>query len=358
MKLEKRNWIEGLLITLLILLIIFMLGKVSTFFVGFFSITKKVLTPFLLGLIIAYLLNPVVGFLSRHHFPRSVAIILIYTIFFLFIAFVIINFGPVFSRQFRELSEKIPGLMEMYQNWMARVRLKQAAQPYSLHSGVAQTMRTMEIAVKGYVDGLFTGMQGLLDKLLLIAIVPFVVFYLLKDMKPFQRGFLLMIPRSHRLKVTRILHEVNLALEQYVRGQLTVCGVIAVIVYLAYFFIRLPYAVVFATLVAVTNIIPYIGPFIGAVPALLFALTISWKTAVYVAGINVVVQILEGNVFSPLIVGRSLHLHPLLIIFAVMVGGEIAGIPGLILAVPVVAAGKVILQHVWPRYRRRPDVPD
>jgi predicted PurR-regulated permease PerM len=351
MKLERKKWIEWLTLILLVLLVIYTTGKVSGFIKDILVGIKKLVTPFFIGLIIAYLLNPIVNALNKRHFPRSVAILLIYSLFFLFIAFIVINFGPVLERQYQDFGKKLPALLNTYRSWVNHIRIQQQAQPFSLHSGMAETVRTMEAAVTTYITGLYTGVDDLVDKLMLILIVPFVVFYLLKDMRSIQRGVLLLIPFKHRLEVMRTLRDMNVALGRYIRGQLMVCAVLGVVVYFAYFFINLPYAILFATLMALTNIIPYLGPFIGAVPAILFAITVSWKMALSVVIINVVVQLLEGNVFSPLIVGKSLNIHPLAIILSVMVGGEIAGIAGLIFAVPFVAIVKVIIAHMYPHFQ-------
>lgn len=345
-RLLESRWLYGGVTALLVFGVIYLAGMVSPFFLAVLMIVKKVLAPFFLGLVVAYLLNPIVTFLTHRHFPRGLAIFLIYTLFLLFVAFVIINGGPVLIRESRELSEKLPELMFTYREWIGRVQIQQAGSPLPLHSGLTNGLRQMEIAMSGYVAGLFTDMEDWLDKLLLVMLIPFIVFYMLKDMKPMQRGALLLVPRRHRPTVQRILHDIDHALGQYIRGQLIVCAVVGVLAYAGYFFIDLPYAGVFALLVAVTNIIPYIGPFFGAIPAILFALTVSWKVALYATIVNLIIQVLEGNIVSPFIVGRSLHLHPLFIILAVTIGGEVAGLAGLIFAVPVVACLKVVIQHV------------
>jgi predicted PurR-regulated permease PerM len=345
-RITRSNWLYFLVVLLLLLAIIFMLGKVGVFFIGITRIIKKVLTPFFFALIIAYLLNPIVTFLTERRFPRGVAVFLIYSLFFLFLLFLIVNAGPVLAREYKELSTKLPDLVDTYRDWIGRVRIQQARTPFSLHGGLTTGIQKVEIAMTNYVNGLFTGMDSLLEKIMLVLLIPFIVFYMLKDMKPMQKGALLLVPRRHRPKVRRMLHDINTALGHYVRGQLIVCGVIGLLAYGGYFFIGLPYAIVFASFVALTNIIPYIGPVFGAAPAILFAFTISWKMALYALIINGIIQVLEGNIVSPLIVGKSLHMHPLLIILSVMVGGEIAGIAGLILAVPIVASLKVVVQHI------------
>src|SRR5690606_11755099 len=151
----------------------------------------------------------------------------------------------------------------------------------------------------------------------------------------------------------RMLLDIDRALGQYIRGQLIVAVIVGALAYLGYWLIGMPYALLLAGIVSIFNIVPYIGPFFGAAPAILMAATVSWKMVLYVVIVNTIVQILEGNVVSPQVVGRTLHMHPLSIILALLIGGELAGIVGLILAVPCLAVLKVILQHVRQYYLRR-----
>ncbi|MGZ4106239.1 MAG: AI-2E family transporter, partial [Tumebacillaceae bacterium] len=123
--------------------------------------------------------------------------------------------------------------------------------------------------------------------------------------------------------------------------------------YIGLLIIGMPYALLLSLIVALTNIIPYIGPFIGAAPAILLALTVSPMMALKVLIVNLIIQQLEGNFISPLLIGRSLKMHPMLIILAILLGGEMFGMVGLIVAIPVVAVGKVLLQHLVLHYMKR-----
>jgi predicted PurR-regulated permease PerM len=149
------------------------------------------------------------------------------------------------------------------------------------------------------------------------------------------------------------MKDIDQALGNYIRGQFLVCLIVGILAYIGYWIIGMPYPLLLASVVAVFNIIPYLGPFFGAAPAILMAFMVSWKMVLFVVIVNTICQILEGNVISPQVVGRTLHMHPLLIIFALLVGGEIAGVIGLILAVPLFAVMKVILQHFFAYYVKR-----
>jgi predicted PurR-regulated permease PerM len=147
-----------------------------------------------------------------------------------------------------------------------------------------------------------------------------------------------------------------MALGSYIRGQFIVSLCIGVLAYIGYLIIGMPYPLLMAGFVSLFDIIPYLGPFFGALPALIVASTISWKMVMLVVIVNTLCQSMESNVLSPQVVGRSMHMHPLTIIFVLLVGGELAGVVGMILAVPFYAAMKVVVQHVFAYYIRRKTV--
>lgn len=143
----------------------------------------------------------------------------------------------------------------------------------------------------------------------------------------------------------RFLLDVDDSLGDYIRGQLLVCLILGAVAGITFWIFGLPYPLILGLISGITNVIPYFGPFIGAVPALLIAMTISVKAVLVVVITVFVLQFLEGNVLSPFIVGRSLKMHPVVIMLALLAGGELAGIVGMILAVPAAAVLKVMMIH-------------
>jgi predicted PurR-regulated permease PerM len=121
---------------------------------------------------------------------------------------------------------------------------------------------------------------------------------------------------------------------------------VGVLATLGFWIIDLPYPLVLGLIAGLTNIIPYFGPLLGAVPAVVVALSMNVNTLIFTLLVILIIQLVEGNLLSPYIMGRSIHIHPLFIIFALLVGGEVAGIPGLILAVPVLTCLKVIISEI------------
>ncbi|MED4585583.1 AI-2E family transporter [Brevibacillus choshinensis] len=312
----------------------------------FLHLLEEVLVPVVVGLIIAYLLHPIVEVLERRRVPRLMAVLLIYGSFVLIIAVAVVNAIPIFTKQLVELSDDLPRLSEWYYKWMSEWEAHKYFLPDSISHGVDRVIVQSHERMSHSVTQLVNNARNSVGKVLAYAVVPFIAFYLLKDMKELHEAGMSIVPRAYRKQVLSVLRDINESLGNYIHGQMMVALIVGVFAYLGYWLVGMPYPFVLATFVCLTNIIPYIGPLIGAAPAVVVALTISTKMLLFVLAVNIVIQVVEGNILSPNIVGRSLHLHPLLIIMALLAGEAIGGIIGLIVAVPVLAVCKVIISRV------------
>mgnify|MGYP002621689917 CR=1 FL=1 len=350
----RSRLLTGLVYALLGLAVLYMLQLLRPMIAGAYAFLRAVLAPFLIALIISYVLNPVVNLLHARKVPRTAAVLLIYAVFFTALTVILVNLIPMLMKQLRELNEHLPGLTYRAQNLMEDMR-DSGWMPRSVREGFNEAFRRLEEQIARTVGGVLESVDETVNVLFVAFIVPFLVFYMLKDFQLLERTALKVVPEKHRRHTVKMLVDIDAALGSYIRGQLLVCLCVGVLAYLGYLLIGMPYALLLAGLVAVFNVIPYLGPFFGAAPAIVAASTVSLKMMLLVAAVNLAVQILEGNVISPQVVGRSLHMHPLLIIFVLLVGGELAGIAGLILAVPAYAALKVVAQHLWIYYRSRRD---
>ncbi|GBF73863.1 AI-2E family transporter [Paenibacillus sp. 598K] len=334
------------------LVAVLLLLQLKPVLIAVYSFVKAVFGPFVLAMIISYVLNPVVGALSDRRVPRGVAVMLIYVVFLAAIAVLLMHMVPLLIRQLDELNNHMPELTLRAQSLYKQMN-QLSFLPQGLREGIEQSLIQLERKASAAILDFANNIGAVLDALFIAFIIPFLAFYMLKDLDVFERTVMTYVPRSHRQGVVRMLKEIDEALGSYIRGQVLVCLLVGLLAYLGYWIVGLPYPFLLAGIVAVFNIIPYVGPFFGAAPALIMAATISWKMVLLVLAVNLICQVLEGNVISPQVVGRTLHMHPLFIIFALLVGGEAAGILGMILAVPIFAALKVIVQHVFSYYIRR-----
>lgn len=313
---------------------------------------RTVLTPFIVALIISYVLNPIVNRLTGRKMPRTIAILLIYAVFLLILGVLLLNLIPIVETQMIELNEHIPKMTAKAETMVTSLS-DHPLLPEGVRQGIEQSLKRLENSLSAAISQYIDRIGSTLSMLLVAFIIPFLAFYILKDFKLIEKSVITFVPSSHRKSIIRMLLDIDRALGQYIRGQLLVAVIVGALAYLGYWLIGMPYALLLAGIVSVFNIVPYIGPFFGAAPAILMAATVSWKMVLYVVIVNTLVQILEGNVVSPQVVGRTLHMHPLTIILALLIGGELAGIVGLILAVPCLAVLKVIVQHVRQYYIRR-----
>ncbi|GAB6929417.1 AI-2E family transporter [Paenibacillus sp. JCM 10914] len=350
-RLTESKWFRFLVWLMLGLICLYFIWLLRPLFMDVYRFLKAILAPFLIAMIISYVLNPIVCMLSDRKVPRSMAVLLIYAVFLTSLAVILINMIPMLIRQLEELNEHLPELTMNAQSLMSN--LDSRLLPPGVRTGMNNWFFQMEGRLAGGISAFMDNIGNTINVLFNILIVPFLIFYILKDFEVFQRTAVSYLPRTHRKSIVTLLKEIDTALGNYVRGQFLVCLIIGVFAYVGYIIIGMPYALLLASIVAVFNIIPYLGPFLGAAPALIMASTISWKMVLLVAVVNMICQTLESNVISPQVVGRKLHMHPLLIIFALLVGGELAGTVGLILAVPVFAVIMVLLQHFFNYFVRR-----
>ncbi|XEC97689.1 AI-2E family transporter [Paenibacillus tarimensis] len=350
-KFTNRKPFAILMYIIMGLLALYLLLLVKPIFMNIYGFLKVVLAPFIIAMIISYVLNPIVNLLADRKVPRSIAVLLIYAVFCGAITVVLMNVIPMVIEQMEQLNKHAPEFTMQAEKLMKN--LNNSFLPDSVRTGITHSLQELEKRLSEAVFSFLNNIGAMLNALFIAFIIPFLAFYILKDFEVFERTVITYVPRSHRKSTVRLFKDIDEALGSYIRGQFLVCLIVGLLAYIGYWLIGLPYALLMAGLVAVFNIIPYLGPFFGAAPALLVASTISVKMMLLVVMVNTVCQMLEGNVISPQVVGRTLHMHPLSIIFALLVGGELAGIIGMILAVPIFAAMKVVLQHIFAYYVRR-----
>lgn len=350
-RLMKSRLFVWLVYIIMGLLALYLLLLVKPIFMHLYAFLKAILAPFIIAMIVSYVLNPIVTLLHERKVPRTAAVLLIYAVFCAALAVILVNLIPMFKEQMDQLNRHVPDLTIRAESLVTD--LNNSFLPDSIREGLNKSIFQMEKKLSETVTHFINNIGSVVNAVFIAFIIPFLAFYILKDFDLFERTVITYVPKSHRKHTVRLLKDIDSALGSYIRGQFIVCIIVGILAYIGYIIIGVPYPLLLASVVAITNIIPYLGPFFGAAPALLVASTISLKMVLLVAIVNMSCQVLEGNVVSPQVVGRTLHIHPLAIIFALLVGGEVAGIVGMILAVPIFAALKVIVQHIFAYYVRR-----
>ncbi len=334
------------LTVLAVLLCIYLFGQIRGFIYDIWGILRALVIPFLVALIITYLLEPLVNLLTARKVPRGVAIIVIYCAFILLMVVAVLNAIPMVNRQIAQLGQHLPALIAQADHWLDELTRRKQYLPEAVRKGIESSLQQSEQHLTQYAAGALTMLSGTINVLFIAFTIPFLAFYMLKDAKAIGRGIVKLSPERYRDDVKRTLRGIDQTLGSYVRGQLLVMLAVGVLTYAGLLVVRMPYSLLLALFLALSDLIPYIGPVIGAAPAVLLALAISPQMAMKVLIVIVIVQQAEGNLLSPQIMGRSLKLHPMAIVAALLIGGEVGGMLGLLVAVPVLAVLKVVWQNV------------
>lgn len=348
-KVTSVEWLVRLTIVLLLFLCFYLLIKLKPIWGPILDVIWAGLTPFFIAALFTYLLHPIVEGLHRHKVPRPLAILLIYVVFFGGLAFALVKGVPSLIVQLKELDDEIPKYVRMYRHLIQEFYHHTANLPETVHDHFRGVLHKAEVYVNSLIKKIINVLMGLAKHILTIFVVPVLVFYFLNDYPRIQKATAAVVPRKWHERGKRMLKDIDESLGNYIRGQFFVCLFLGVIAVLVFWLLKLPYFVLLGTIVGLTDIIPYFGPILGFIPVALVAATVSWKMILYVLGFTIVLHFVEGNFLSPLIVGKSLHMHPIVIIFALFIGGEVGGLLGLLLAVPAFAVIRVIFLHLRGR---------
>ncbi|EIT85289.1 putative permease [Fictibacillus macauensis ZFHKF-1] len=340
------QWMQWLSIVLLLFLCSWLLLLLAPYGSGLLNVLRSVGIPFLLALFLAYLLHPLVEWLHHHGMPRTPAILCIYLLFFGGLAFGLYKGIPQLIVQLRELMESLPLIVHSYEDGLAFIDHHTSHFPRSIHIRIEDYIHSGEEYVQQSLLHSLTFFKRIVDYFFLIIVIPFLVFYFLKDIDVMKRAIWYVTPPAWRKEGRSLLIDIHHTLGGYIRGQLIVGGLLGIGAMIALWLVGMPYPIVLGIIIALTDIIPYFGPILGAIPVLFIAFTISTKMVLFTALIMLALQFIEGNILSPFIVGKSLHIHPALIIFALLVGGQIGGVVGLIIAVPLFSVLKVVALHM------------
>ncbi|MCL6598246.1 MAG: AI-2E family transporter [Alicyclobacillus macrosporangiidus] len=348
----STKYLRTVLSVLATLACLWLIAQLRGFLHDLWTILKVVAIPFLAAMVVTYLLQPVVELLVRRRVPRGIAILIIYLMFAVLAVVVILQAIPVVSRQLTQLGQHLPDMIRQADGWIDGIAARRQYLPDALRRGVETALAQAEQNLTRYVTRAVSMLTSTVGAVFMAFVVPFLVFYMLKDGRALGRALLHLFPPQYRDEAREILMDIDTTLGRYVRGQMLVMAAVGVLTYAGYLVVGMPYALLLALFLAVMDLIPYLGPFIGAAPAILLALTVSPQLALKVLVVNAIVQQLEGNLIQPQIMGRTLDLHPVAIVAAVLIGGEVGGVLGLVCAVPLLAVAKVIYTGVRALFRR------
>ncbi|WP_081755789.1 AI-2E family transporter [Paucisalibacillus sp. EB02] len=354
-----KNIVFVLSVLILIGLMIFIYDQVSFVFNPVFVILSTITPPIILAFIAFYLLNPIVDLLEKIKIKRIWGIIIIIIGITGLLTGLILLIAPAIEKQITDLISTFPeyvqqlwlGLNEWVQNSFLAPYYDQA------YDWVVSNFSNIPGIIGSYIVDAFAGVRNFASTVtnFVVALVtfPIILFFLLKDGDRFKAYFLKLLPPKYRGDVNQIINNMDAQVGSYIQGQIIVASCIGILLYIGYLIIGLDYAITLAILAGILSVVPYLGPTLSIIPAVIIAIVNSPFMLLKLAIVWVIVQFLEGNLISPNIMGRTMKIHPLTIIIVLLIAGNLFGLLGVILGIPGYAIIRVLVTYVYNKFKER-----
>jgi predicted PurR-regulated permease PerM len=316
---------------------------------------NPVVPPLLLAVVVVYLLNPVVTALERRGVPRVAGAGVVYVLFICLVALAVNLLVPVVTRQVAQVVEHFPSYVADAQALVRRVAARFGAEP-NFRLDAEQVREWLAAgdnrqAVTRYITGLRSFTTSLLGGLVILVIGPVMAFYLLVDLPRLQRGAMALIPPGRRVEIRGLMERIGQAVGGFFRGQLLVALFVGVASSLGLWAVGLPFWLLVGIVAGVFNLVPLIGPFIAGGLAVIIALVGGEPLkALWAALVLLAVQQVDNHLISPNVMSRTVQLHPVVVMLALLVGASFAGLFGMLVIVPLVAVAKILFLFLWSRY--------
>ena len=345
------------LVALLLGLNIFILSKISFLFIPVIDFLSVVMLPVILSGLLFYLLNPLVDLMEKYKINRVLAISIIFVIIAILLIIGLAVAIPNLQRQVVIFAQNVPSYLEDADRVIDelvtkrlpddfRPQLEQVLANFSTQA-TAWASNISSKAVN-WVSALISGTSQVIVALI---IMPFMLFYLLRDGKGLRDYITQFLPNKLREPVGKVLSDVNQQLSNYVRGQITVAVIVAIMFIIFFKIIGLRYAVSLGITAGILNLVPYLGSFLAMIPALVLGLIAGPVMLLKVIIVFIVEQTIEGRFVSPLILGSQLNIHPITILFVLLTSGSMFGIWGVLLGIPIYASAKVVISEIFDWYK-------
>ena len=351
LKIGKK--ILGIFLILIIVLSIYICVRVckelnvSSIIVTLLSI----LSPLFIGIVIAWLLNPIVNYLEKKKVRRIIGVSLSYVVLLAIIFLILNSIIPLAYNQISDLSQLVPKIISNIESIIDKVlghfnnidainvpelkdKIIGVAEGYA--NGVYNDLPNHIVGiVRGFISGAGTLLIGLI-----------IGFFLLLGFNNVGDSLMIFVPRKFQKSTKEITGKITKALRGYVNGAIFDATIIFIACSIAFALIGLKSPILFALFCALMNVIPYAGPYIGGFPAILVAFSQGMGVGIGVTLSIVIIQALEGNIMSPIVMSKTTKLHPVTIIVGLLVFGHFFGIIGMLLSTPIISVGKVIIEFI------------
>lgn len=362
---EKLNTVLGtggkilkiLYVVLVILLIYIGILVIKEFeILPFIGKILSVISPLFIGFVIAWLLNPLVNKLTKKGLNRTISVILVFALLIVFLYLFALAILPALANQVKDIVATIPAMISDVKLWIENIFDKFSDMSLENLDGIkAKFFESIEIFstslqtnLPNSIINFITNMVSGLGTILLSFVVG---FYMLFNFNSVSEHFIKLLPVKSRSEIEGLLSKISIVAHEYVRGTLLLSLILMIISFIGFSIIGLKGPLLIATVCAVTNLIPYIGPYLGAGVAALIGFSQSNIVGILTLVFILITQTLEGNFLHPMIMSKKMDLHPVTILVSLLVFGYFFGIIGMVIATPLTALLKIIFNHFNNKYK-------
>ena len=332
------------------ILIIYLIDKTSVLVI--LGKIISILSPLFIGLLIAWLVEPAINYFVKNKVGRKLATVVVYLMLIFIIILIAALIVPEFIAQVNELITRIPNFLKSI-NTFINDTFKSTAD-FDLSSVKESLINTINNFVNNFTSENLTGIVEKLSSSIKVVsnfvLGILIAFYLSLDFKNVNKYVSILIPNRFHEDIKKITTPLNEMLRNYVNGTLLSCLFVMILSLIGFLISGVSSPLLFAIFCAITNLIPYFGPYIGGIPVVLIGFTMNPYVGFGCLITVVLVQFLEGNILNPLIVGKAVSLHPVILMLSLLVFEYFFGILGMVIAVPIVATIKIILLFFEDKY--------
>ncbi|MFC4023489.1 AI-2E family transporter [Oceanobacillus longus] len=349
-----KRWFRVFIFFILLFLLVLLISKTTFIFIPIIQIIGAVAFPIIGAGIFYYLTKPIMLFFERHKVPRILSIILVFLLIIIVLTLFVLFIWPIVRDQVTNLVKSIPSMITMVEDFIDYWQRNYTAIPDQVITAINDFTNNLPTIIESTIEYLFGFISGFIGHVISlvagIVLIPFFLFFMLKDGEKLVPFITHIFSEKKANNIRNLLGKVDNVLSSFIQGQLIVSFVVGVLLLIGYLIIGLDYALALSLFGMLTNVIPYLGPFIAVTPALIVGVFQDPMNLLWVSIIMLVAQQIESNLISPNVMGQALDLHPLTIITVILAAGSIAGFIGILFAVPFYAVLRTIIVHFYNTY--------
>ncbi len=310
--------------------------------------------PLFIGLGVAWLFEPLIRLLEKKNIGRKLSTTIVYIGFILFLILLIVLVVPEFISQLKELIGQVPSFLLQIKNFITNFFSKFQDSQIDINTIESNIMTQIENFANNLTTNSLAGIIDTITKIISsgagLLLGTMIGFYFSLDFDKLKEKVKSWIPHKHKRETFRILNELNLMARGYVNGTLFTSLGVAFFTFIGLIISGISSPLLFAIFCGITNIIPYFGPYIGGIPTVIVAFSISPMCGIIAAITIIIVQFIDGNIINPIVVGKATDIHPITIVIGLLVFEHFFGIIGMILATPIIGAFKILFNFFNDKY--------